>query len=112
LAVAAAVQAVALLLSAGGVDRAGAGQGGEGRFACHSLRVAARDEQLCAADGSDAGFGAQIGCELGDQGGEATLNLCHLLGEAFDATPEPAQHAGGGVRACPLASGRAGESLA
>jgi hypothetical protein len=44
LAVAAAVQAVPSLLAARGLDRARAGERGEGGLASHAARVAARDE--------------------------------------------------------------------
>jgi hypothetical protein len=50
LAVAAAVQPVASLFAARGVDRARAGQRGEGGLAPHPLAVAARDEELGGAD--------------------------------------------------------------
>src|SRR5438552_9983639 len=56
LAVAAAVQSVPSLLSAGGVEGVGAGECGEGGFVRHPVGVAAGDEQLRGADRSDAAF--------------------------------------------------------
>ena len=44
LAVAAAVEAVAFVLSAGGLDWADAGERGEGGFAAEPVRVGGRDE--------------------------------------------------------------------
>src|SRR5437016_12207321 len=52
LAVAATIEPVALLAAAGGVDRAGAGEGCEGGLADHAGWVAAGDDELCGADGA------------------------------------------------------------
>src|SRR5206468_9587008 len=54
LAVAAPVQSVALLLPARSVDRARAGEGGEGGLACHARGITAGDDQLSGADRPDA----------------------------------------------------------
>ena len=68
LAVAASVQSVAALLAARGIDRASAGERGEGCFAPHPTGVAARDEQLSGADRSHAALVEQSRRELSDQG--------------------------------------------
>jgi hypothetical protein len=93
LAVAAAVQSVSSLLSAGGVERAGAGECGEGRFARHAVGVAAGDEQLGGADGSDAAFLEQIGRDLGEDADEPAVDLLYLVAESLDPPAKPAQDA-------------------
>ena len=78
LAVAAAVEPVALLLAARRVDWAGAGERGEGCLACHPPRVAAGDEQLRRTHGADAALVEQFGCRLGDQAASARSISWHL----------------------------------
>ena len=78
LAVAAAVEPVALLLAAGRVDWGGAGERGEGGFACHPPRVAAGDQQLRRTHGADAALVEQFGCQIGDQACELLIDILDL----------------------------------
>jgi hypothetical protein len=80
LAVAASIQAVPPLLPAGGVDRAGAGECGEGRLARHPAGVAAGNEKLRATDRPDAALLEQLGRELAEERGESMLGLGDLSG--------------------------------
>ena len=75
------------------------------------LGVAARDEQLGAADRPHTALLEQIGRHLGEERGEGTLGLCHLLRESLDALSEPTQDAVQDIRARPQPSRRLGESL-
>jgi hypothetical protein len=79
LAVTAAVEPVASLLATGGVDRTRAGERGEGCLARHPARVAARDEQLGAADRSDAALLEQIRRRLGEERSQCALGLGHFV---------------------------------
>src|SRR5439155_5541417 len=99
LSVAAAVEPVPLLFPGRGLHRAGAGEGGEGRLARHPLRVAAGDEQLRGADGSDAGLAEQSRGKLGNRRGEGAPELADLLGAALDSTAKSAEDSGGDLRA-------------
>src|SRR4051794_15308118 len=93
LAVAAAVEPVALLLAARGVDRAGAGERGEGCLASHPAGVAARDEQLGAANRPDAALLEQSGRDLGDECSQCTLGHRDLARKALDMPAQPPQNA-------------------
>jgi hypothetical protein len=109
LAVAAAVEAVAALFAARGVDGARAGECGEGSFASHSAGIAARDEQLSTADRSHAAFVEQTWCDLGDKSSEGVLGLCHLPRESLHATAEPSHDAVRDLGARPQPSGSTSE---
>jgi hypothetical protein len=102
---------VASLLAARGVDRAGAGERGKGCFASHAAGIAARDEQLSAADRPHTALLEQRGCDLGDQGSECALGLCHLRRESLHTPAEPPQNAVYDFGAGPQPSRSAGESV-
>ena len=91
LSVAAAVEPVAAAGAAGGFDGAGAGERGEGSLVSHPLGIAAGDDELGGADGSDAAFGEQVGDECGDDSLELGLELCELAREQSCASGEPVQ---------------------
>ena len=112
LAIAASVQPVASLLAARGIDRTGAGERGEGCLAPHPAGVAARDEQLGAADRSHTALREQIGRYLGQQLGQRSLGLGHLLRQSLDALAKPPEHAVSDIWTRPQLSRRVGESLA
>ncbi len=84
LAIAAAIEPVAALLATRCVDRAGAGERGEGCLARHPARVTARDEQLGAADRSHPALLEQLGRDLGEEGSKRALGVCHLLRESLE----------------------------
>jgi hypothetical protein len=88
------------------VDWAGACERGEGCLASHPAGVAARDEQLGAADGSYAALLEPIGRHFGQQLGECSLGLGHLLRESL-GTPA----AGAGRRSRALAAPAADRCL-
>src|SRR5580765_8076870 len=111
LAVAAAVEAMAALFAARGLDGARAGECGEGSFASHSAAIAARDEQLRGADRSHAALLEQTRCELGDKLSERALYICDLSRESLDATAEPLQDAVRDRGARPQPGGSTGESV-
>src|SRR5262245_23023812 len=89
LAVAAAVEPVASLLAARGIDRARACERGEGCLALHPVPVAARDEQLRGADRSNAALLEQLRRQLGHELSERPLGDCDLGRESLDALAEP-----------------------
>ena len=109
--IAAAVEPMAPLLSARGVDRAGAGERGEGCLASHPTGVAAGDEQLRTADRAHAALLEQRGRDLGDERCEGTLGLRHLVRQPFGAPAEAPQNAVHDLAAGPQPGGRAGEGL-
>jgi hypothetical protein len=91
LAIAAAVETVPLLAARGGIDRACAGERGEGGLGAHPGRVAAGDEQLRRADGPDAALGEQRGCQRRDQPFELGVDLLRLGGEREHSPAQPPQ---------------------
>src|SRR5688572_2855432 len=102
---------MASLLATRGIDRAGSGERGEGCLARHPARVAARDEQLGGADRSKTALREQIGRHLGQQLGECSLGLGHLLRQSLDALAEPPEHAVSDIWTRPQPSRGSGESL-
>ena len=64
--------------------------------------VAGGDQQLRGGEGPEAGFGEQLGGQLGDQFGEVMFGVVDLSGEVVDASGEPAEGESGGA-------GRVGE---
>jgi hypothetical protein len=111
LTVTAAVEPVASLLATQGIDRAGAGERGEGCLAPDPDRVAARDEELGGADRSDPTLFEQSGCYRGEERSECTLGVGGLSRESLDAFAEPTEHAVHHLGARSQASCRPGESL-
>ena len=99
LAITAAVEAVAVLLAAGRVDRRRACQRGEGRLGRHPVWISAGDNELRRADRADAAFCEQLWCDLGHQCGEAAVDLGDLLGQALDPPTDSPQHVGDQIRA-------------
>src|SRR5919109_265731 len=91
LAVAAAVEPVAAAGAAGGFDGAGASERGEGSLVSHPLWIAAGDDELGGADGSDAALDEQVGNERRDDPPELGLELSQLAREQSCAGGEPAQ---------------------
>jgi hypothetical protein len=111
LAVAAAVQSAPALLSAGGVEGAGTGERGEGRFACHPVGVAAGDEQLRGADRSDAAFGEQGGGDLAEDLEESAIHLHYLVAQSLGPPRKPVQDGVADIRARSQPSRRSREPL-
>jgi hypothetical protein len=88
---------VAPLFAAGGIDQAGAGQGGEGGVASHPLAVTAGDEQLGSADRPYPVLGEQRGRQLSDGRRERALGV----GEPFRELLGRAGRAAAGSRLRP-----------
>jgi hypothetical protein len=66
---------------------------GEGGLAPDPAGVAALDEQLRGADGSNATLLEQLGRQLGEERGECALGDGDLLRESLDTVAEPTQNA-------------------
>ena len=92
LAVAAAVEPVALVEAAGGFDGAGAGQGCEGCFAGHAAGVAGGDDELGGADGAHAAFLQQFRHECVHERFQLPVDRLDLEAEVSHPGGDPAQH--------------------
>jgi hypothetical protein len=85
------IEPVAGGLAAGGLDRAGPGELGEGGVAAAASGVGERDDGLGGADGADSGLAEQPGSQvvdnrgqLGAVGGKRAGGLASCEGEAAD----------------------------
>src|SRR5215218_6642844 len=87
----ASVQSVTLLTATRGVDRARAGERGEGGLAAHAARRPARDEQLRGAHRADALLPQELRCEGIHERAQLGVELGDLLRERARTSPEPAQ---------------------
>ena len=97
LAIAAAVESVAVLFAAGGVDGGGARECCEGGLAGHSAGIAAGDEQLCRAHCFDAALAEQVRRRVGDDDSEAAVDFGDLVGQALDRPAIRAQASATGL---------------
>ena len=92
LAVAEAVEAVAVGAAGGHRDRGGAGEHAEGSFAVDPSGVGPGQQDLGGGQGAEAGFGGdQAGGHVLDDLGDLRLEPGSLFGEGGDALAEPDQ---------------------